>query len=172
MRTIMDTAAIVEQFNKMRQAVIDHYDKKIEDTIQSLLAERENLLRGIEANIELLSNPGFVPEQPTLFTGMSYATIQQPISLINAVESILPNLPDVFTINEVIALINQNYPEHRNPNPTSISGILRKLISDEEPLIVRLKKGKGRMPSYYQVSRAVSAHENLQEEDVQEAIPA
>lgn len=166
----MDTAAIIEQFSKMRQAVIDHYDQKIEDTVRLLLAERENMLRSIEANKELILNTEHMPEQPALFA--DYTMIQQPISLIKAVESILPNLPDIFTINEVIYLINQNYPEHRNPNPTSISGILRKLISDEEPLIVRVKKGKGRMPSYYQVSRVAPAHEDLQEEDVQEAIPA
>lgn len=168
----MDNAAIIEQFDKMRQAVIDYYGQKIEDTVKSILAERENVLRNMEANKELVLNSGSMLEQQDLFAGTSYAVPQQTISLIKAVESILPNLPNIFTINEVIALINQSYPEHRNPNPTSISGVLRKFISDKEPLIVRLKKGKGRMPSYYQVSRAALAHENLQEEDVQEAIPA
>jgi hypothetical protein len=168
----MDNVAMIQEFQRMREAIVAYYDERIQVAVQSLLAEKENMLRNIDASIELVSNSNPATEQLELIINID-SVPQQPISLIKAVESILPDLPETFTINEVIGLINRKHVEHRNPNPTSISGVLRKLTNGERPQLVRLVKGEGKLPSIYQVSRvAAPAHEDQQEEDVREAISA
>jgi hypothetical protein len=153
-----------QEIERLRRKITDPFDKEIKDLERQIQQKQKDRQKAVEAFETVL--PFLAKGMPTNRSSKRERTTkgEQSGTLIAAVKDILPDLDQPFNIKTVIDRIIQNYPEFKNPNTTSISGILKKFHEDR--VIERVEKGQGNKPSWY---RLPEKQESRNDEQMEEA---
>lgn len=141
------------EYLKLKEQIIANATRRREQ----IEAEKRKQLESLEMIWELVSSMN--GQSPSVNTSeiasqiITGETSAGTFPLAEAVRLVLPAKGHIFDINNIIRSIETKGHDVKKPiNPTSVSGVLRKLQAAS--ILEIVKAGKGKRPSRYRVAEA------------------